>query len=315
MIYEFRIPEGKLVARPDGWGNPHGDGGFLAGRSAGATGTREAFLQSKSRATHRGLSSSPEDWQPLSLAEHERAMADRRLEMVIDFVQPTDGKATIVIDDAQGRRVRNLISGRPMAPGAHRIVWDGANDDGDAQPPGRYRWRGLSHPGLNPRYLFSFSNGPAPTTALSTPRRATGVMSSWGQRFPRGAMKFPSLSRMADWSRLRADGSRTVPRGVGCRRETPLHRLRRRRAGGKTLTAASRVGLWRTRSAWCGSTWPRATWSIIPPALALACALCRLCGGARLSGQGPLTAGPGGAGPVQGTALPGRQLPQRGAGN
>ena len=66
---------------------------------------REAFLQSKSRATHRGLSSSPEDWQPLSLAEHERAMADRRLEMVIDFVQPTDGKATIVIDDAQGRRV------------------------------------------------------------------------------------------------------------------------------------------------------------------------------------------------------------------
>ena len=161
VIYEFRVPDGKLVASQEGWDKLRmGISVSWPGGPLGQPRQREAFLQNKTKATHAGLSSSPEDWQLLSLAEYERAMADRRLQIGIDFTQPMDGKATIVIDDEQGRRVRNLISGQTMSAGSHRIVWDGANDNGDMLPPGKYQWHGLAHPGLKPQYVFSFCDAP-----------------------------------------------------------------------------------------------------------------------------------------------------------
>ena len=161
VMYEFRVPDDKLVAGPEGWDKLRmGIAVSWPGGPFGQPRQREAFLQNKTKAPHAGLSSSPEDWQLLSLKEYDRAMTDRRLQIAIDFRQPMDGKATIVIDNEQGRRVRNLISGQAMAAGSHRIVWDGANDNGDILPPGKYRWRSLSHPGLKPHYVFSFCDAP-----------------------------------------------------------------------------------------------------------------------------------------------------------
>ena len=161
VIYEFRVPDGKLVASREGWDKLRmGIAVSWPGGPFGQPRQREAFLQNKTWATHAGLSSSPEDWQLVSLTEHERTMTDRRLQIAIDFMQPMDGKATIAIDNEQGRRVRNLISGQAMSAGPHRIVWDGANDDGDILPPGKYQWRSLSHPGLKPQYVFSFCDAP-----------------------------------------------------------------------------------------------------------------------------------------------------------
>jgi hypothetical protein len=161
VIYKFRVPEGELVAGQQGWDRLRiGIAVSWPGGPFGQPRQREAFLQNMARATHGGLSRSPEDWQLVSLAEHERSMADRRLQIAIDFVQPMDGKASLVIEDDQGRRVRNLISGQTFQAGSHRIVWDGANDNGDTQPPGNYRWRGISHPGLRPQYVFSFCDAP-----------------------------------------------------------------------------------------------------------------------------------------------------------
>jgi hypothetical protein len=161
LIYEFRVPEGKLVASQEGWDKLRmGIAVSWPGGPFGQPRQREAFLQNKTKATHAGLSSAPEDWQLVSLTEFERAMTDRRLQIAIDFLQPMDGKATIVIDDEQGRRVRNLISGQTMSAGLHRIVWDGADDNGDMLPPGKYHWRSLSHPGLKPQYVFSFCDAP-----------------------------------------------------------------------------------------------------------------------------------------------------------
>src|SRR5260221_14359822 len=71
-----------------------------------------------------------------------------------------EGKATLVIEDEKGNRVRNLVSGQTMPKGKQHVVWDGTNDKGDLMPPGMYQWRALSHPGLKPNYLFSFCDGP-----------------------------------------------------------------------------------------------------------------------------------------------------------
>lgn len=125
VIYEFRVPDGKLAASREGWDKLRmGIAVSWPGGPFGQPRQSEAFLQNKTKATHAGLSTVSEDWQLLSLTEHERAMTDRRLQIAIDFRQPIDGKATIVIDDEQGRRVRNLISGQTMSAGSHRIVWD-----------------------------------------------------------------------------------------------------------------------------------------------------------------------------------------------
>jgi len=47
-----------------------------------------------------------------------------------------------------------------MEQGPRQIVWDGCDDHGLPQPPGEYRWRSISHPGLAPEYLFAFCDGP-----------------------------------------------------------------------------------------------------------------------------------------------------------
>jgi streptogramin lyase len=159
--FTFRIPAERLVASPAGWQKLR-----LAftvewqGGPAGQPRQRERFLDSAARSPHAGLSPEPADWQPLDLAEFARAAADRRLAMGFPFTQPLAGKATIVVDDAQGNRVRNLVSGIEMEQGRRKILWDGCDDRGVPQPPGEYRWRSISHPGLEPEFLFDLCNGP-----------------------------------------------------------------------------------------------------------------------------------------------------------
>lgn len=159
--FEFRVSSESLVNNESGWQSLRvGMAVSWAGGALGQPRQVESFLQSGARAPHSGLSANPADWQTINLVEFERAARDRALEIAFQFEKPIDGKATIVIDDAQGRRIRNLIAGRSMGQGTHRIVWDGRDDDGQVAPPGTYQWRGIAHPGLAMEYLFSYANGP-----------------------------------------------------------------------------------------------------------------------------------------------------------
>lgn len=54
-------------------------------------------------------------------------------------------RVTLVVEDAQGRRVRNLLSDAPFAAGEAVVDWDGRDDAGRPLPKGAYRWRGLVH--------------------------------------------------------------------------------------------------------------------------------------------------------------------------
>ena len=85
----------------------------------------------------------------------------------------TNSYVSIVIDDANDRRVRNLIAEAPRLAGTRREVWDGRDDAGKLLPPGSYRWRGIRHTGLEPQYLMSYNNP-------GTPPYITDNASSWG---------------------------------------------------------------------------------------------------------------------------------------
>jgi len=159
--YDFTVPAKALIAKPDGWKSLRV---ALAVEWAGSAGQptrlRQSYLHVRPRAAHAGLSVDPSDWRPVDLDEWERHRTDRALQIAIDYDQPLDGKATIVIDDAKGKRVRNLIAAQPLGKGRQRIVWDGIDEQGHVAPPGDYRWRAVAHPGLAPNFLFDFVNGP-----------------------------------------------------------------------------------------------------------------------------------------------------------
>lgn len=100
----------------------------------------------------------------------------------VRFTLREPGFVTLVIEDAAGRRVRNLVSETRFPAGANTVWWDGTDDlarDPDAarhgvysipaRPvrPGRYRVRGLVRQAIHLRYEFSVYNGGSP--AWETP--------------------------------------------------------------------------------------------------------------------------------------------------
>ena len=100
----------------------------------------------------------------------------------IKFTVPDDGFVTLVIDDAEGKRIRNLIADTPFATGEHTVWWDGSDDlarDPSAAShglyyiptqlvaPGEYSVRGLWRKQVDIKHEIStYTNGnPAWNTA------------------------------------------------------------------------------------------------------------------------------------------------------
>lgn len=90
--------------------------------------------------------------------------------IAIPFTLAAPGYVTLVIEDATGKRVRNLLSETPFPAGANTAWWDGLDDlgrdpvaathavyhiPGQFVTPGAYRVRGLVRPPLDLRYEFS----------------------------------------------------------------------------------------------------------------------------------------------------------------
>ena len=102
----------------------------------------------------------------------------------IRFTLERSGYVTLVIEDAAGRRVRNLIAETPLPAGPHAIGWDGLDDlgrdvdaarhaiyhvPGKVVPPGRYRVRGLVRPKLGLTYEMTPYNEGRPPWRTSSP--------------------------------------------------------------------------------------------------------------------------------------------------
>ena len=62
------------------------------------------------------------------------------------------GKVTMVVEDAEGKRVRNLIANVEQTAGSNTLPWDLKDEKGNYVAPGRYKWRGITHPPLALRY-------------------------------------------------------------------------------------------------------------------------------------------------------------------
>jgi hypothetical protein len=73
----------------------------------------------------------------------------------IRFELPEAAQVSLLITDAQGSVVRELMHARAFDAGQHTIIWNGANDSGQPVEPGDYRWRLLHTQGLQAEYLMT----------------------------------------------------------------------------------------------------------------------------------------------------------------
>jgi len=170
----FAVPNRALVNTTDGWRRLRLGLTVAWSDAHGMVRRRERFRQVDGRAPHVPLSLNPDDWEAFDLPAYEEAIADRRQAVRIPVAQPMDGKLSLVIEDAEGSRIRNLVSGRPFPKGKHEIVWDCLDEDANLVAPVQYRWRAISHPGITPHYLFSFCNDGDP------PWRTGSGWDMWG---------------------------------------------------------------------------------------------------------------------------------------
>ena len=114
-----------------------------------------------------------------------RRATDSHPPIPIRFTLAQPSQVTLVIDDAQGKRVRNLVSETPFPAGDNVAWWDGMDDlardldaakhglyhvPGQFVPPGTYSVRGLVSKGIDLEYEFPIytAGSPAWNTADHT---------------------------------------------------------------------------------------------------------------------------------------------------
>lgn len=94
--------------------------------------------------------------EPLYLKRAREADGVGPIEIAYEL--PKDGRVTLAIDDAAGRRIRTLIAARPRKSGGNTEHWDGLDDEGRIVVPGDYRFKVLSHDGIHVNYTMSFAS-------------------------------------------------------------------------------------------------------------------------------------------------------------
>ena len=110
--------------------------------------------------------------------------SDAQPPIPIRFTAPEAGFVTLVIEDAAGKRVRNLVSETAFPAGNHVVGWDGLDDlgrdtraadhgvyhvPGTVVAPGSYRVRGLWRPQIDLRYQFTIYNPGQPPWETADP--------------------------------------------------------------------------------------------------------------------------------------------------
>ena len=109
---------------------------------------------------------------------HAQTTQDVHPPIPIHFTLPEPGFATLVIEDVNGMRVRNLISETPFEAGPQLAWWDGLDDlgrdpmaashftyyiPGQLVAPGKYHVRGLVRPEVGLKYEFTpYNEGDPP---------------------------------------------------------------------------------------------------------------------------------------------------------
>ncbi len=82
--------------------------------------------------------------------------------IALNYTMPFDGFATLVIENDKGQRVKNLAGMAQRAKGPQTDFWDCTDERGRLVEPGKYRFRGLVHQGIDPVYEATYGTPGSP---------------------------------------------------------------------------------------------------------------------------------------------------------
>lgn len=86
----------------------------------------------------------------------------------ISYSVPRDGRTSLAIYDEDGRMVRTLLTGRPLAKGEHIVTWDGLDRYGRALPTGEYTWKLIATEGLRAEFITQVGQNTDPAWEKAT---------------------------------------------------------------------------------------------------------------------------------------------------
>lgn len=89
-------------------------------------------------------------------------------EVSIPFAAPQSGRFSLALYDGEGRMVRTLLTGKPLAKGQHTATWDGLDRYGDPLPAGDYTWKLLATEGLRAEFITQVGQNPDPAWEKAT---------------------------------------------------------------------------------------------------------------------------------------------------
>lgn len=169
-----------LLYRPESWTSvkkvrvtrawshedaPEGEYHYLDATGINPRIMTEEFFETLAKALGKPAARTTEAEQP------DPVKSPSRSGIPIRFRLDRESFVTLVVEDADGNRVRNLIAEARLPGGENTVWWDGY-DDGEWDqrhnlvrrrvPPGTYRVRGLAHDGIRMRYEFSVDSPGTP---------------------------------------------------------------------------------------------------------------------------------------------------------
>lgn len=120
----------------------------------------------------------------LAITEEQKALQGKRLKLFVNYdtqgsvpisyTLPDDRDVTIAIDNAEGRRVRNLFGQFPRSKGQNTDFWDGLDDKGSALPAGIYTAHIVDHAPVGVKLINSVFDSATPPWPTATGRRLWG---------------------------------------------------------------------------------------------------------------------------------------------
>ncbi|MBA3685223.1 MAG: hypothetical protein H0W72_08285, partial [Planctomycetes bacterium] len=170
----------------------------------------------------------------------EKALVEEKPEgpVAIAYTLAKDQRVTLAIDDAKGKRVRNLLAAAERKAGANTDRWDGLDDQGKLVEPGSYTVKGLSHDGLHLTYEGSFASPGNPPW-----NTADGKGAFYGDHTPPEAIAFGPGEHGAIACAMGEAGPHLIGVDLQGRKQWGLAN-RRAFGGGKVSLATDGTILW-----------------------------------------------------------------------
>ena len=111
--------------------------------------------------------------QAVALAKSQAALEEPPIRVPYQLPDSAhkDARFTLVIEDAQGRRIRNLVADEPVTTRNGDVPWDGLDEAGKLVAPGSFVARGLTHDPIRAEYLLSPYSPPGAVPWVTKDRR------------------------------------------------------------------------------------------------------------------------------------------------